>query len=106
MERVNRKYGNSLSTVPTKASCKCTLCGKIFEDIDSFEVHINKSHDFKQSKHSCDVCNKEFIHKLNLDTHIKADHENIQDFKCDKCQSQFGSIVLLKRHIQRVHFGG
>ena len=87
----------------------------ISQDINHVEYDANYSkHQNSESqsgeengqKHQCDVCNKKFVHKTNLETHINVDHKNTQDFKCDQCPSQFGSKVLLNRHIQRVHFSG
>ena len=65
---------------------------------DTFE-----NEDKTKSKHSCAVCKKEFIHNLNLDTHIKVDHENIKEFKCNLCPKTFGAITGLKRHVNWVH---
>ena len=55
------------------------------------------------TKHRCVVCKKEFVHKSYLDIHIKVDHENIKEFKCDQCPKSFGAEEYLKRHKSRVH---
>ena len=55
------------------------------------------------TKHRCDVCKKEFVHKSYLEIHIKVEHENIKEFKCDHCPKSFGAEEYLRRHKSRVH---
>ena len=56
-------------------------------------------------KFQCDVCKMGFVHKFNLDAHIKADHQNIHSYKCDQCPNSFRGEYQLGRHKKNVHSG-
>ena len=93
-------------------TCKCTLCGKTFEDLDALEIHIENIHDFKESVQSyCEFC-KEYIksdlksHKINCkkipetmkkEVFVKTD----QDIDCKpnpglKQEDNFQNKIVLK----------
>ena len=53
--------------------------------------------------HSCNICNKSFIAKVTLDSHIKYKHSDDRLFECKKCDSKFKQKKNLDRHIKNAH---
>ena len=53
-------------------------------------------------KYLCEVCNKQFSRKELKVQHIREKHENVEKpFKCEKCQSRFGTRALLRKHDEK-----
>ena len=54
--------------------------------------------------YECSYCLKEFVKILNFGNHIKKDHENIKDHKCDSCDKIFeGDVNKFIEHIRTTH---
>ena len=43
----------------------------------------------KKESFKCDMCNKLFIDKVNLNGHVKIVHDGHKPFKCNICQQYF-----------------
>ena len=52
------------------------------------------------SSYKCDICEKEFRQKSNLNTHFKGVHEKSKNQTCNICNASFRD---LKRHIKYIH---
>ena len=52
---------------------------------------------------TCDICNKTFSSKSNLNSHISSVHNNIREYLCKTCDKTFSRHSKLKRHIKSVH---
>jgi len=83
--------------------CKYDNCNKEFVKtwniVDHFRIHT-KENPFKWR-----ICNKDFTQKGNLKKHLKKHTaevlENIQKFKCNKCESKYSSEYNLNVHKRR-----
>ncbi|KRX03580.1 hypothetical protein PPERSA_04132 [Pseudocohnilembus persalinus] len=51
---------------------------------------------------TCNLCQKKFVHKYTLQTHLKVIH-HIKPHQCQSCESQFDELLDLKIHIQNQH---
>lgn len=51
-----------------------------------------------------DKCDKKFLRKSHLNSHIKSKHLNIKH-SCDGCEAQFTTSGALKMHMRIVHKG-
>ena len=49
--------------------------------------------------HKCELCEKSFSIKGNLNQHMKSVHEGIKDHKCELCGKYFSSKQNLKCHL-------
>ena len=56
-------------------------------------------------KLKCNTCDKNFIQKRNLNSHIRKVYEVEVPFECEVCESTFTSNVSLNAHITSVHVG-
>ncbi|XP_050535350.1 uncharacterized protein LOC126902291 isoform X1 [Daktulosphaira vitifoliae] len=54
-------------------------------------------------KFECNVCNKTFSKKNNLNNHVLAKHSNNQNFICSHCQKTFAYKQSLNRHMNVKH---
>ncbi|XP_044743514.1 zinc finger protein OZF-like [Chrysoperla carnea] len=76
----------------------CHVCGKSFKK-RHFQKHLATHGDRVIFK--CEICLKEFLHKHNLDQHIKYVHENIErerNHLCNICGRGFHKMDDLRRH--------
>ena len=53
--------------------------------------------------HKCELCDKYFSEKGNLDKHMKTVHEGIKDHKCKICDKSFSEKASLNKHMKSVH---
>ena len=54
-------------------------------------------------KYECDMCDKTFTRKYNLNSHIQAFHySTLMFFQCHKCYTMFTHLHTLKSHISNV----
>ena len=85
----------------------CETCGKIFQNLDSFQIHHNLEHgNFKKDenstkKYKCVICPYSCANSLELRTHIKSYHELET---CDKCEKIFHNEDALRTHRKLVHY--
>jgi uncharacterized Zn-finger protein len=54
-------------------------------------------------RHQCDTCDKTFVDKSKLQTHIKCVHLRLKKYKCTLCNAAFGQNSNLQRHVKTVH---
>lgn len=72
----------------------CDHCEKAFVDKMRLLTHIRQHH-LNQKPFKCKTCNKAFASAQNLRWHK---HTHTKSFKCDTCGAQFGSNYNLSRH--------
>ena len=76
----------------------CPLCGEGFTDKCTFEAHVNRHTNNRQF--ACETCGKAFLIQRDLVNHIKT---HTRPYHCDQCEESFGSTMVMKDHIRRVH---
>ena len=54
-----------------------------------------------QKIYKCDSCDQTFGWRYNLNTHVKAVHENVT-YKCDSCEKTFACKIYMKKHLKAV----
>lgn len=82
----------------------CDICGKSFPVASRFKEHLKK-HELVREVFPCDMCEKEFTTKANLNTHKRVIHENQKPFVCtiEGCTEAFAYKHCLQRHLRNVH---
>ena len=77
---------------------QCPHCGEAFQASRAFHAHVNRHTDNRQF--ACETCGKAFLVESHLKEHAKR---HTLPYLCDKCDSRFGSDLLLKTHRRIVH---
>lgn len=85
---------------------KCTYCPKDFSRRDSYNNHY-VLHNGERKYLICDHCDRGFVDKRNLVSHLKI-HDVInpqeRQYRCIACGAHYCEERLLKYHIRKHHF--
>ena len=65
------------------------------------KVHKELHHNPNSSDIQCDMCGSCFKSRLQLDCHVKKEHE--KKFKCEECSKYYGVKNHLKWHMINTH---
>nr|XP_022903809.1 zinc finger protein OZF-like [Onthophagus taurus] len=83
-----------------KRDYKCSECPKAFNNSSDLHKHRICVHfDKEKWKYVCNICNKKFPLKTNLDSHTKT-HTGEKNFGCHICDRKCVSKSVLQRHIE------
>ena len=82
--------------------CKKSLsfgkCKKVFDNVKSFEIHINVCSG--ESQYTCYVCGKKFDDDVTCSDHIKNCTGKLL---CKNCEMKFGHWKMLLEHYKKCH---
>ena len=80
-----------------KGNHQYTRLRQLFDHIDSVHLKVNS--------YVCQFCDKQYMNKYNLSTHLKLNHgaETDKEVKCFLCNKDVKNIYSLKRHLRNVH---
>ena len=90
------------------------MCSSDFgSDHNKFETHLvsklcmNKDNIVEindQDRYQCDLCERSYAHKDELNRHIGWKHmTTAKEFKCKDCEASFLYKSSLKRHRKKAH---
>ncbi|CAG9861830.1 unnamed protein product [Phyllotreta striolata] len=83
-----------------KRSYRCEICPKAFNTSSDLYKHKICVHmDRSLWKYACDVCDRKFPLKINMESHRKT-HTGERNFPCHLCDRKCINMSVLKRHIQ------
>ncbi|CAG9789944.1 unnamed protein product [Diatraea saccharalis] len=80
----------------------CEKCYKTFHSRQTLKAHekICGNLQHKQSKFFCDLCNKGYVHKAGIRSHLKIDHGfGVNMYHCKWCNKKFDAASKLKMHV-------
>ena len=80
----------------------CEICNKTFGRKGNLNVHFKTVH-LKQKPYKCDHCDKSFGEKSHLNVHVKLIHLKLKPYNCDQCDKSFGQKRDLNNHVNAVH---
>ena len=86
----------------TRLILNCTKCGEKFSNKEQLSRHTTKHEVNHQFNCECDVCDRRFEAKINMDNH-KTTHTQVPDHKCCKCDKIYSTMNKLRRHDWRSH---
>ena len=92
-----------MSEIPKSSSRKftCDICNKDFANKPNLQRHVNSVH--VKVKINCEFCNYRSTTKSNLKKHINTVHLKLKPFQCDECDYSCGQSGTLKTHVDSVH---
>lgn len=78
----------------------CSQCARCFKDARTLVAH-EKTHlpDYLKLTHPCDICNKKFVNKNSLKSHVTSVHEMANLYTCETCGKGFSTKSNLKSHL-------
>ncbi|CAK8671447.1 unnamed protein product [Clavelina lepadiformis] len=107
----NQPSENSLVTVELICDVSDNPESLLFDNFDellkgSAGYYSNNSDGKKQKEITCDLCNKKYMHRKNLQKHLENHKENhiLHHFKCNTCNKYFSAKHALIVH-KRIHTG-
>ena len=79
----------------------CDICHKIVSRLSSHKKYTHSD----GKNFDCQICDKTFVTKSDLNKHIKTNHKRkeIVKPKCSKCEKEFVSAQNLKTHVLAIH---
>lgn len=72
----------------------CDVCGTVLSTPKTQRQHMKRH---ESPKHDCPNCEKRFVHRYELNDHVKT-HENDRLFSCEDCSKRFKTKKDLERH--------
>ncbi|ODM97987.1 putative zinc finger protein [Orchesella cincta] len=85
----------------TELLLKCNFenCESGFFDVPTLTNHMN----VHLKRFVCNVCNKPFSLRDQLEAHVRTQHHEEKPFECDQCSEKFSLRDSLQRHKMRAH---
>lgn len=83
---------------PSNINLSCSVCNKVFENIQILELH-ERTH--KSPKYKCEECGKGFSQLRNFKYHVSV-HKGTKEFaaKCPECDKLFNDKGYLSSHLK------
>ena len=79
------------------------LLGKILLVIGGIELNPGPQQKNKERSFLCEYCVKSFVHRRNLNAHVRAKHFAITNITCRFCSTGFTNVELWKSHMKTEH---
>ncbi|RUS79518.1 hypothetical protein EGW08_012716 [Elysia chlorotica] len=98
---------NHIKEKHPKSKLQCPVCHKTFswkKRGKFYERHMESHYGVKIFKHKCEFCEKTFLEKSKLASHVAAKHTHEQVHKCGVCGKSYANKSSLVRH-ERHHTG-
>lgn len=96
--RTKKQYHEKAKHMGTRNISNCPYCDVPFRSYYQRNQHMVKVHDL-DVKYKCNVCNKGYILKSLLMSHIKKNHLMERNYQCIECGYRFFSNKALKAHM-------
>ena len=86
---------------------RCSQCALSFETVEERTKHVNDTHNANKHLFTCDICQKGFTQRTNLQTHKRTIHqissETSRENICPHCGESFLGKVALDKHKLSTH---
>jgi KRAB domain-containing zinc finger protein len=82
---------------------KCNQCPATFKILNHLRSHQKIVHSQAEKQFSCDNCNKGFVFKYLLTSHIRYAHSDIRRFACNYCGLKYKINSHMREHCRRAH---
>ena len=85
-----------------KRPFECEICNKGFYSKSQLNIHTLRVHE-KVRPYTCELCGKSYACTSSLNLHIRSAHERKKSYACDKCPYTSTCANALKYHITLKH---
>ncbi|CAH4034476.1 oocyte zinc finger protein XlCOF28-like [Pieris brassicae] len=96
--KCHEKYTHNTSA---RYTTNCPHCDKTFNSYYQRNRHMYDEHNISAATYKCNVCDKSFILKSKLTSHIKKVHLMERNHKCPLCEQGFFIKQSLDEHMVR-----
>ncbi|KAK6628256.1 hypothetical protein RUM43_002068 [Polyplax serrata] len=84
---------------------RCTVCNKVYPDIEQLDDHLVRTHRYPYEHFKCDRCPRAFSWRPGLLRHQTIRHGAVKKYPCENCNKIFTDPSNLQRHIRTHHVG-
>lgn len=86
----------------------CKRCNISLSSFYARQKHLAEMHNEELKRYKCKACPQSYITPGHLSSHVRRDHLNERNHKCDKCDLAFYTKNALKMHMikhdgERIH---
>ena len=100
--KIGKKRSVDNTTKEKRFSCDVDDCKSTFIHRGNLNKHIRSVHN-KERPYQCGQCLKKFSDKNSVKWHILIVHDKEKPHQCDQCLKKFADKSHLRRHIEGVH---
>lgn len=94
-----QKLRRHMATNTVVRSFKCDICEKAYFKKSALKTHHFTTHVGTEKKISCSFCTKKFMHRSQLEVHLRS-HTNERPYNCKKCMVAYTSSTCLATHMR------
>uniref|UniRef100_A0A182NM81 C2H2-type domain-containing protein n=1 Tax=Anopheles dirus TaxID=7168 RepID=A0A182NM81_9DIPT len=90
---------------PNHETTECEQCGKRVQ-VRYIKKHVTDIHEGARKLYMCDLCGKNYTHRLGLSNHIRQQHhgeDTSEKLQCTYCGRQLNGKYNLQKHIRCLH---
>ena len=82
---------------------KCDVCHKEFDNKQALQTHQKNKHMGQKPRFTCHFCGKEYAHITQFKIHVECHMKKTKDVECDVCNKLFHSKFEINYHKKSLH---
>ncbi|KAM3957682.1 uncharacterized protein ACR2FA_008395 [Aphomia sociella] len=107
-DRVTKRENHVSKEHKSGVRYACKRCNISLTSFYARQKHLAEVHNEELKRYKCKVCSQCYITPGHLSSHVRRDHLNERNHKCDKCDLAFYTKNALKMHMikhdgERIH---
>ncbi|XP_068626134.1 zinc finger protein 11-like [Battus philenor] len=107
-DRVTRRQNHESKFHKFRQRYACKRCNISLSSFYTRQKHLAEVHNEELKRYKCKACPQSYITPGHLSSHVRRDHLNERNHKCDKCDLAFYTKNALKMHMikhdgERIH---
>lgn len=107
-DRVTKRENHVSKEHKSGVRYACKRCNISLTSFYARQKHLAEVHNEELKRYKCKVCPQSYITPGHLSSHVRRDHLNERNHKCDKCDLAFYTKNALKMHMikhdgERIH---